>query len=453
MDLVARRWNLPLTVGRSTLDGTGVLVAVLDRGIDTTHRALEGAVIAEIARDLVLGPPSGEDLDGHGTHVAGIAAGRGRPLGVAPGAALISARVDADDLDGVLIALGDFADSEDMPVVVNISQGIGHIDPHDGSDGLSRIIDDFVGAGRLVCVAAGNEAGESIHLRADVDTDRPLVAPLSVDLEPDAERSFVVYSSGDNSVAITLSDPTTGSTLIHMSADDEDCSDQSDGVRWDLVRGWSDGPVPRRCVIGDIGSVGTPRDGWTWTAELTVGVDRGPVLVDVWGEDGRVRFVDEFGDDGDDASPEFMISGPAAAHGSITVGAMTSRDWWIGEDRRKHHHEDLIVGERCWFSNLGPTVDGRARPDLLAPGAMILSAGATSASARLITTPDASYRFGYGTSQATPLVSGLLALVLQQRPDLELEEVRDAISLATPVDPMTGEVGEVDAGSLVRHLL
>jgi type VII secretion-associated serine protease mycosin len=77
-------------------DGTGVLVAVVDSGVDATHPQLAGAVVPGL--DLLdTGGDGRVDCVGHGTAVASIVAGRTRPgtafRGVAPGAGIIPVRV------------------------------------------------------------------------------------------------------------------------------------------------------------------------------------------------------------------------------------------------------------------------------------------------------------------------------------------------------------------------
>lgn len=93
-------------------DGSGVVVGLLDTGVDDTHPALTGAVplhrcFVPGANASARGPvdwgPNETESAGHGTHVAGIVAARpgfGGPQGVAPGALLHSYRVFPDNPRG-----------------------------------------------------------------------------------------------------------------------------------------------------------------------------------------------------------------------------------------------------------------------------------------------------------------------------------------------------------------
>src|SRR5690606_31105972 len=81
--------------------GEGVFIAVLDTGIDPDHPDLRGKVRDGVNAVVGEGPDRGwRDVQGHGTHVAGIAAGAGSPggiVGVAPGAELLAVKVLKDD--------------------------------------------------------------------------------------------------------------------------------------------------------------------------------------------------------------------------------------------------------------------------------------------------------------------------------------------------------------------
>ena len=83
--------------GMPAVTGKGVGVAIIDSGINTSHAALSGKVTAAVS--FVSSDPSTNDGFGHGTHIAGIVAGKdtlATPLykgGIAPGAHLINVRV------------------------------------------------------------------------------------------------------------------------------------------------------------------------------------------------------------------------------------------------------------------------------------------------------------------------------------------------------------------------
>lgn len=91
------------------LTGAGVNIAVLDTGVDIAHPDLADSIVAEYCFNRSGCPGSGEeegtsaqDGQGHGTHVAAIAAGRGQqaPEGIAPGAGIVAVRVLGDNGSG-----------------------------------------------------------------------------------------------------------------------------------------------------------------------------------------------------------------------------------------------------------------------------------------------------------------------------------------------------------------
>ncbi|MFC7243373.1 S8 family serine peptidase [Catellatospora aurea] len=74
-----------------TTNGTGITVAVLDSGVDSTHPDLSGSVLP--GKDFVKTGGDGRiDLGGHGTAMAGLIAAHGRVDGIAPGAKVLPVR-------------------------------------------------------------------------------------------------------------------------------------------------------------------------------------------------------------------------------------------------------------------------------------------------------------------------------------------------------------------------
>jgi subtilisin family serine protease len=145
--------------------GTGVKVAVVDTGIDSTHPDLAGKVIA--AQDFSA---SGNTLDqvGHGTHVAAtIASNDTRYRGVAPGAQLLSAKVCADiGCEESAILAGMQWAVEQGAKVVNMS--LSGQDTPDQDLEEAAVEDLTARFGALFVIAAGNDG-----------TDRSIESPGS----------------------------------------------------------------------------------------------------------------------------------------------------------------------------------------------------------------------------------------------------------------------------------
>jgi serine protease AprX len=127
----------------------------------------------------------------------------------------------------------------------------------------------------------------------------------------------------------------------------------------------------------------------------------------------------------------------------VTVGAVDSNGTpGLGDDRVPD------------FSSRGPTRHGVAKPDVVAPGARVLSLRAPGSTIdRRFPPADTTspYRAGSGTSMATALVSGTAALALQANPALTPDEVKHALAAdARPVasdDPAAVGAGLVDAAT------
>lgn len=148
------------------VDGDGVRIAVIDTGIDADHPDLDGRVVYE---ENFSGDDFVHDGNGHGTHVAGIAAGDGTVskedddidaeyVGVAPGADLMNVKAlgfgglgeTSDIMDAIVDAVENDAD------VINLSLGA----PPFPDDPMDALVDWAHDEGVVVVSSSGNEMSE-----------------------------------------------------------------------------------------------------------------------------------------------------------------------------------------------------------------------------------------------------------------------------------------------------
>ncbi len=265
------------------LDGSGVVVAVIDTGIDVLHPDFRnadgttrikwllqtgipsngkhpelekeyceshGSVCAifnedDINQAIAQGLTGGTyDGTGHGTHVASIAAGNGGPsvnktpryIGAAPGADLIIGALesfDDPDVSDTARFIFDRADEMQKPCVLNVSLGSDY-GAHDGSDILDRRLSRRVGddqPGHAIVAAAGNSGGLlifegedvpwGIHTEAHVYPTADVRVPIYAP-ESKGGRGFVwvTFQPGDE-VSIGLEGPGGSTWVAPVSPGDE----------------------------------------------------------------------------------------------------------------------------------------------------------------------------------------------------------------------------------------
>ncbi len=125
-----------------------------------------------------------------------------------------------------------------------------------------------------------------------------------------------------------------------------------------------------------------------------------------------ILVVNSAGNAGDGST---TIGAPSDGISVLTVGALQAN------------------GERASFSGVGPTADGRIKPDVMAPGTSIWVAGVKS---------DNEYLAVAGTSFACPLVAGVAAQLMQANPNLTAAQVRDLLrDTADDFDRPSNQIG------------
>lgn len=166
-----------------TETGNNVYIGIVDSGFDLSHpmfrdsngnlrvvalldQTVPGNPVyntATLQNQWAAGSQPGRDTNGHGTHVATIAAGSkfGQYEGIAPNAKFLLVKTDFINVDRAVSWIYQQAGSN--PCVANLSLG-GHFGSHDGTSNAERLYDALVGQGKILVVSAGNERNDSLHL-------------------------------------------------------------------------------------------------------------------------------------------------------------------------------------------------------------------------------------------------------------------------------------------------
>jgi subtilisin family serine protease len=161
-----------INIGLLSETGTNTNIAILDTGLDTSHRDFENILARVEYQESFVSADHGytvteediNDLNGHGTHVAGIAAGSGSVnsmyLGVAPNAKLTILKIGSSlgqiTSSGLLAAI-ETAINRNADI---ISLSVGFF-PSDPDNILSLAVDKAVAKGVSVVIAAGNSGSNN----------------------------------------------------------------------------------------------------------------------------------------------------------------------------------------------------------------------------------------------------------------------------------------------------
>lgn len=438
---------LPVTKRQPFLSGKGILLAVIDSGIDYTNRNFRNAdgstrILSlwdqTVSPDAEKGflPPEGfqtgteftreqinaalreadplrqyelvpsRDSSGHGTAVAGIAAGAAANVtdgtadngyeGVAPESELLIVKLGTPrensfprttEMMRAVTYVVRKAQSINRPVAINLSFGNTY-GAHDGSSLLERFLDNAAEIGRtVICVGSGNEGASAGHREGRVNVGETAATELSVGAYETA-FSVQLWKTYTDVFRITLRSP--GGQEFSFS------TEKGGEITWEAER--------TRILI----YVGEPSP---YAVEQEIYFDFIPenlyISPGIWSfligtqekessfyfylpsqaaRNQNTRFFEP--------NPNLTLTIPSTASKVITVGAYDSTyDAYADFSGRGYRYAER---------DIGLLAAGAAKPDLAAPGVNI-------------TAPDiyGGYRSFTGTSFATPFVTGAAALLME----------------------------------------
>ncbi len=424
---------------------------------------------------------------GHATHVTGIAAGSDMThpyYGVAPEADIVyvSTLEDTPNLTDAVKYILDYAQSVGKPAVINLSLGM-HQGPHDGTSVTDRFFDGVTGKGAIIVGAAGNEGSSHGHARKTFTaTDKEMKCGLALQenegLDEATGQPITMYATqasiwtapGQNmKVRGILYDANTGETVASTPEVDTstfasspnetegDSGEESESNTTMLTMS-EHGAEGKMLIAGETKAANNrssvdvvfilDKKSSDRKAGIIVTAEDG-TLVDVWNMDVPITGEFEGWTAGDNDYSVGEIGGTGKS--VITVGAYHTRTQYTTKDGyispSMSHTYDLKDGELSPFSSIGPTWDGRMKPDITAPGWLVISSvskhdevGFLELTAATTTEIDGEtyyYAGEGGTSMASPFVTGSVALWLEACPTLTPDDVREIIKETAVNDEYT----------------
>lgn len=446
-------WKVKDSGGRY-LNGSGVAIGIIDTGIDYAHpdfyfpngsskilaiwdQTLDGKPPKELGygyectrKEIEDNACPEEDIVGHGTHVASIAAGTGRAgryVGVAPGAYLIVVKsgypacngtqwfMDEDKIiDGLYYLVGK-AREYGLRLVINLSLG-SDLGGHDGSSAFEKVLEKLIDGGVIVVAAAGNSGDERVHAMGLLNIERRTFLRWFI---PPLTYSFGLSLWLDHGDEVALSLKTPSNVTVHAPIINESV----DGVVVNLEKNVYDTGVEWLLDLSSNRSL--PSLGWA--LEINTVKTEGSRLWHAWiSSDTCSSYREGFlPGEGYYISQNYTIAIPATSHRVIAVGGYATKSTWrnyLGEVLNTSHE----IGEILSFSSRGPTRDGRIKPEIVAPGSVIVAARPASEKYSRLDI-DRYYTAKHGTSMSTPHVTGVVAIILQFKPNASHTEVVKAI--------------------------
>jgi subtilisin family serine protease len=482
----------------SAYNGDGVVVGIVDGGFDYKHpnfytangsayrvkrvweQKYSGASTGSVpyGRELttqsaILAAQTDDTQGTHGSHVAGIAAGSGYGStfkGVAPNSDIVFVSTNGTDAgiaDGFTYIFN-YAQQVNKPCVINLSMG-SQYGPHDGTTLLDQYCTSIcnASAGRVIVGSAANSGGSNQHLSKtftgiDDFVYSFLYFPSSV-TGTTGQTGIDIWGQPSKHLQVQVAqvDMLTGTILQYTQPFASYFTETASYTIYD-----NDYYDP--CTVNLSAEVNPQNNKPHIFVEIdnqyqddynvAVMIGIGPVGVTstfhawdisngncVFSSNGFIAPII-------DGNSDYTVADPCGVSPAfISVGSYATRVSWMSL-AGQYQSDQQTVGDISYFSSKGPTVDGRTKPDVAAPGQYLIASYNSY-------NPDYGSSNGYitnstmfggrtfyygamqGTSMASPFTAGVVALMLQRNRELTYQQVKQYLKSNTIKDSYTGNIG------------
>lgn len=487
--------RLDQAVDQYNVSGEGVVVVMIDRGIDYRHPDFiddegntriayifdmvnsaganapdnpygVGTIITRAQIDASLtsgGAPLSNDRGGHGTATTGIMVGDGsgtadrRYRGVAPGATIISIKLSQDPFPAFGNQPGQnaFFDASYIPIALEFAHdkitelglpsvtlmNIGSIGgPTDGTSTVCRAIDDFVGQGHPFVCGVGDDGGADNYARGTLAQGE--IAEILIEKNEPGNLRFDLWYAEDDRFQVTIERP----------------------------NGTTEGPFPAPAnassgVNENLGNIQLYHRG---ANQVFFGAtsDRREILIDNQGPTGTYKVILEatqVGADGlfqatlnparsgnDNRFGSYVVAGHSINDYSSATRAISPTDYvvttaWTALDGRMFDvgNSQGVPGDLWVGSSAGPTHDGRRGTDFATPGERAVGAYSPNTyyanfTGNIVEGSNGLYGLQNAVSASAPVATGIIALMLELNPELTPDELLNLLHQSCVTDNFTG---------------
>ena len=506
VNLVNDGFQLPMPY-----NGQGVIVGVVDGGFDYTHPMFKDATgnslrisrvwdhgdntgIAPVnfnyGRELVgeteiVNAATDEIYNSHGTHVTGIAAGSGFGSnnmfkGVASESEIVQVALDFNNFNSTSITDGfayicNYANSVNKPAVVNMSLAANG-GSNDGTTLFERSIENLISDRHILVAAAGNNFDNyKLHIEKNstptYDTLKTIfqiihgeAAEIWGDVNATLRLSVSIYDFNGAKLIETPLYYSSNNPTINLNYP---VNNNNDTVSLSIIGQHLSVLNNKSSFYVEVSS----KNFNSYHCMISASSDFGNIHMwnlsesDFYNSiNGNVIPNTKNGDE------NYAIFPPGTVSKAITVGAYTTKNtctYLSGATSPITYFSDSAT--IAPFSKKGPCLGGYMKPEITAPGNVIVSAVNkfdsyySDSTNSVFMNNNWYYAPMHGTSMATPMVSGIIALMYQANPSLTRNEIVNIIKQSARQDNFTGFIsnsgdpqwgwGKIDAYNAVQQAL